>query len=263
MDNQPDYPKIGYSVTDEDHHIEFVKVYEAKSDSFRITADVSHLDGCHSSDNAALFDPTLRKLAHRDHKQLIPKDYGFNQQYAGAYISYCAITNCKMYSPWSQMQGIFASDGFVKNFIATNNIIETASAHKISLCLLDGEIHGNTDDKGNPLEITLNGLRIGGGIAGEMPMKIVSFADECLEFKPWDEIVLDDSIVKDNRTSMPDNWICLENFRDYEGFREQARRLPSHDDDGKPLGAVAQSKLFKNLALNFGEQVEKVTRIFT
>lgn len=104
-------------------------------------------------------------IAHRDAIQLIPYS-GDVSQFAGVTMRNIIINGNSIASD-AALQGIFASDGSFQNLHITNNSIQTAGAHTISISgMLSGTIDGNTDLQGELLPadaITLYPLRIGGG----------------------------------------------------------------------------------------------------
>lgn len=254
-------PDIGIEI---DHIADFERVFFAKQDSFRGVGENVFMEHCVSIDYAAWFDESLRPQAHRDHKQLIPGTN--NQQYAAASIDCAKIIGNTMFSPWSKMQGVFISDGFIRYAEVYQNRIETASDHKISACVMDGQIAGNRDARGNPVEVVLNALRIAGGGLKRPQIKVISFTDALDKFVPAKDIVFD-SPYTDNRETIPDNMICLADF-DLRGYREAAMKVESHthenEDDihGTPRGWEPMCEEFYDLALQYGRQIEKNTGIF-
>ena len=107
----------------------------------------------------------FKRLAHRDAIQLIPYAGG-NSQFSGAAMRNIII-NGNVIESSASLQGIFASDGVFQNLQITNNSIDVAGAHTISISgMLSGKIDGNTDLQGRLLpaeKIRLYPLRIGGG----------------------------------------------------------------------------------------------------
>lgn len=107
--------------------------------------------------------PGFDKVAHRDAIQLIPLTVDGVDPYGGAHLKDVAIRDCTITSN-NQLQGIFASDGVFENISIINNTIDTQSYHKITLCgLLNGKINGNIDVNGDPVQVKVLPLRLGGG----------------------------------------------------------------------------------------------------
>ncbi len=106
----------------------------------------------------------FERVAHRDAIQLVPYAGNYSQFYGMAMRN--VIINGNTISSTAALQGIFATDGVFQNLQITNNSIETAGKHTISISgMLSGKIDGNTDLQGNLLtadKITLYPLRIGG-----------------------------------------------------------------------------------------------------
>ena len=296
----PVIPEIGLQVTDglADSCSTAVmeKVFYAKQDSFRCLSDHSVLRACTSIDHAALVDLTeyengltLKDLAHRDHVQGIAEVEGFfNQQYAAAWLESWIVEGCVFYSPWSKMQGIFMGDGFVRHATMTDNVIETGSQHKISICAMNGTFRNNVDASGWPVDVHLTELRIAGGGLKRIPIKVVSFTDERDCFAPATSMIADACTssprVIDDRTSLPDDYICLADF-DLRGYRAAAMAVASHTHvieelvmrkgvvpgrsdmprprfNGKPRGWRPMCEDFYDLALQFGRQVERTAGVF-
>lgn len=232
-------------------------VTHARQDSFRSTGDAA-LVGCTSRDLLGRLDPAYRNLAHRDHYQpLVEKDGYFNQQYAAAEITQVLVQDCLLYSPDTQMQGIFMADGFVRYLMLIDNDIITASEHKITVCALDGVIKGNKDATGTPVLVNLVGLRIGGGLRDRPRIKILSF-DGDDQYTRSDLIVHEEPrFVLDERETFDDNTIHLEGF-DLEAFRHAAKQVKSHDEcTNDPRGANAMCVDFWALAQQYGTPVRR------
>lgn len=101
-------------------------------------------------------------MAHRDAIQLIPAD-----QFAGGELENVVIASNRI-SSIGKLQGIFASDGILRNLSITFNSIDTQSEHKITLNGLVGQenhIEGNRDHRGDLVPIQLNPIRLGGNLA--------------------------------------------------------------------------------------------------
>ena len=233
---------LGYIVKDNEH-LENKHVFRVTQDSFRIVGNGASITNCVSIDAGSLQDSSLAAEHHRDKCQLVPTVDGlYNQQYAGAEITTCRISNNVFYSPWSQMQGIFISDGFIRFPIIQNNTIQTASQHKITLCCIDGLIVGNTDELGNLVPIELNKLRIGGGCN----VHVMTFKGPDDNYRPAIDIVRDDTLehVTDNRFTPHKGCTNLYEF-DLQGFREEAMRV----QNGK--GQEMADK-FAEIAMDYG-----------
>lgn len=254
-------PKVGVdSGAVCDGHLINQKVMLAEEDSFRLLRSVRLL-GSVSVDFASWMDEALRGVAHRDHVQLIPGE--FNRQYAAACLELVTVAECTLFSPWSKMQGIFMSDGFVRHAEIVGNVIETGSDHKISICAMSGMIAGNVDAKGWPVPVQLNDLRIAGGGLKRVPIKVVSFKDDRDYFEHPKEIVQDGSVVTDDRTSLPDDCICLEDF-DLTAYWAATQEVETHvgGDMTKPRGWKPMCEDFYDLALQYGRQVDRAIGVF-
>lgn len=263
-------PNVGMEIPHE-HRVEGQSVTYAMQDSFRLLGSCALVDSA-SRDLAGRKDRIEREqrkqppqsgldqAAHRDHIQIIrPPAHGqYNQQFAAAGIEQVLIQNCLLYSPDTKMQGIFASDGFIRYAMFIDNEIVTSSEHKISVCAFDGVIKGNTDANGNPVHVNLTGLRIAGGLEGKPLIKIMSFADPEDYYARADQIVHEEAkYYTDERETFDDNTIHLEGF-DRQAFRAAARQVASHDCDGKARGAVAMCHDFHALAQQYGTPVKRI-----
>lgn len=118
----------------------------------------------------------LARQAHRDAIQLIPVD-----QFAAGELENLVISNNTIESQ-GNLQGIFGSDGVFRNLTICDNVITTASHHKITLNGLVGtnnHIENNRDANGQLLPVQLNPIRLGGNFAtGNVWILSVSAADE-------------------------------------------------------------------------------------
>lgn len=248
-------PDIGKTLR-EAEILEGYRVFHARQDSYRMTGKTGSLLRCVSIDTAAIMNTDLATEGHRDHCQPIPpQPLGcFNQQFAGAEIEALQIDGCTFYSPWSQMQGVFSLDGFIRYGIITNNSITTASQHKIAVVIMDGIIANNIDDRGRPVPVALYPLKIAGKLAGRPIIRVVSFTDDRDVYQPAKNIVRDGvEQVTDHRFDLPDDQVCLEDF-DLQAFRIAAMRVESHCE-GVPRGALAMCGDFYDLALQYGKVV--------
>lgn len=119
---------------------------------------------------------SLAQQAHRDAIQLIPMD-----QFAAGELENITISNNTIESA-GKLQGIFGSDGVFRNLTIRDNVITTASEHKITLNGLVGtanHIENNRDAHGQLLKVQLNPIRLGGNLAtGNVWILSVSEADE-------------------------------------------------------------------------------------
>lgn len=117
----------------------------------------------------------LAQQAHRDAIQLIPAD-----QFAAGELENLTISNNTIEST-GKLQGIFGSDGVFRNLTIRDNVIATASDHKITLNGLVGtanHIENNRDASGQLLAVQLNPIRLGGNLAtGNVWILSVSAAD--------------------------------------------------------------------------------------
>ncbi len=108
----------------------------------------------------------FKKLAHRDAFQLIPQDSDNISrswsQFAGAKLSNITMENITIHSKGS-LQGIFSSDGAFENLHFKNISVDTQSAHQIAILgMLSGTLDLTTNS-GEPVEVNLLPLRLGGG----------------------------------------------------------------------------------------------------
>lgn len=235
---------IGYQAK-ANEAIEHKRAFKVTQDSFRILGDNAATNHCTSIDAGAFQDSALATEGHRDHLQIIPSIEGLsNQQFATAEITACRIANNVFYSPWSHMQGIFISDGVIRYPIITDNTIQTASEHKITICCFDGLIKNNVDENGYLVPIELNPIRIGGGCN----VHVMSFLSSNDVYRPTEDIVRDNTLehVTDNRFSPVRNCTNLYNF-DLKGFREAAKLVQK--GSGQQMAEV-----FAELAMQFGDK---------
>lgn len=250
-------PIIGKTVNDTEH-LQGHRVFHAQQDSYRMTGNTGALLGCVSIDTAAITNTDLAKAGHRDHCQPIPPQPPgcFNQQFAAAEIEALQIDGCTFYSPWSQMQGVFSLDGFIRYAIIANNSITTASQHKIAVVVMDGLIANNLDDRGWPVPVALYPIKIAGKLPGRPIIRVVSFVDDHDAYQPAQNIVRDGlEQVTDHRFDLPADQICLENF-DLQAFRAAAMQVEAHCE-GVPRGALAMCGDFYDLALRYGKVVRR------
>lgn len=131
-------------------------------------------------------------IAHMDAIQFIPptktdpvkkaadgSPCRLEDQMAGAMLENIYIDHCQITAEKASMQGIFSSDGFLKNVRLINNSIKTQAAHIITLNgLLSGEIRGNklATSGTSPARIQLYSGRIGGSLAEEGLVWVLSFS---------------------------------------------------------------------------------------
>lgn len=161
-------------------------VHEAQTDAVRVWHDNVMVN------NLSITDHRFYDDAHRDAIQLIPpalhKKIGgrlrrIGDQLAGTIMSDVCIRSCKIIAPNGPLQGIFASDGMQRNLRIINNDITTQGSHSISIAglLTGGVISGNilrqVDGYEAP-EILLYPARIGGNMADDGVVTILSFAQE-------------------------------------------------------------------------------------
>ncbi len=135
------------------------------------------------ADDLAL--PPNQRSAHRDAFQLIPANMALNDVYidrlAGAFLENASIDQCEVTAEKSVLQGIFMSDGLFRNVSVTNNFIRTAGSHFISIngamtgCKVTNNILQQVP-KGKPPRILLDPARLGGNMADDGNLYILSFA---------------------------------------------------------------------------------------
>ena len=173
-------------------------------------------------ENYQVIDMNNDESPHRDAIQIIPSyETGFNTQFAAAMIEDVIIRNNVIKSN-GKLQGIFCSDGLIKNISITGNVIDTNSYHKITLNgLLSGHITRNKNSDGELVQVIANPLRIGGNSDGLYNVWVVGFSDEKYEYKP-----ITGQPITDNRKLIKDNGdVYLTNF-DLEGFINECRQIP-------------------------------------
>lgn len=155
-------------------------------------------------DRVSIIDTANSDAAHRDAIQIIPPSETLpNQQFAGAVTNFVNINACTIFST-GQLQGIFCSDGLIKSALITDNQIQTASQHAITINgLLSGLITRNVDEHGNPVRVVLNNLRIGGGVAN---IWIKSFKDH------YYEDVIGEDIIDNRGLEHHKNGVYIDNF---------------------------------------------------
>ena len=151
-----------------------------------------------SLQNLSITDNRTYSVAHRDAIQLIPppayKDVTdatgktvkqkLADQMAGTILENPSVTHCIVRAPNAPLQGIFMSDGLVRNATITANDITVKGAHAISIAgMLSGTISNNrlyeVSIIGTTLvpRIRLFPLRIGGNMADDGVVCILGFAD--------------------------------------------------------------------------------------
>ncbi len=254
-------PKFGM-IAGVGEHVVGHAINYAQEDSFRVVEGCV-LEACISRDLAGRNDQVLAARGHRDHVQPIPQDgeyingrfvHYWNQQYAAAEIQNLMINNCLFHSPDTMMQGIFQGDGFIRYPVITDNEINTASEHKISICALDGVVAGNVDASGRPVQVVLTGLKIAGGLPGRQLIKIMGFKHD--QYADAKSIIKEDpEYWTDERTQFDRNTIHLDDF-DLQAFRKAARAVESHCEN-VPRGANAMCVDFWDLAQQYGKQVRR------
>lgn len=158
---------------------------EHQTDAVRVWNHNVRVENLKITDNRSYTD------AHRDAIQLIPPPiHRFEDgvyirmadQMAGAILTNVVIEGCEICAPNGPLQGIFASDGMYRDLRIRNNDIMTRGAHSISIAglLNGGEISGNTlrqAEGGEPPKISLYPARIGGNMADDGVVSILSFAE--------------------------------------------------------------------------------------
>lgn len=133
------------------------KIDEFEVDAVNLVGNDSSVADCD------MVDTFYNAEAHRDFVQIIPKGIEPNAQFFGAASDSNFVSGCTMHSK-GMCQGITAFDGVLTNVIVEDNHIVTNSEHKITLAgVLSGAFNSNIDGYGNPIEIVLEPLRIGGG----------------------------------------------------------------------------------------------------
>lgn len=166
------------------------------TDATRIWTDGSSIINC------TINDLRPYNAAHRDGIQLIPPpqaDYTregtdggpwrMGDQTVGAALYDATVKNNIINAPEATMQGIFASDGFFRNLKIINNSITTAGYHAITINgFLNGEISGNHINQTGLFDykpaIYVNSGRVGGNMADDGMVSILSFQDENYNYDP-------------------------------------------------------------------------------
>jgi len=171
---------------------EGAKLVDFNGDYIRVNADNAVVNNCYIKDGL------MSEEAHRDAIQIIPRSKRYNNdQYMLASISNLSIRDNIIVSDGA-LQGIFCSDGLLKDVVIDNNTISTKSQHSITLNgLLSGKIRNNRDGRQKTLKnITLNPARIGGGVGGSN-LWVMSFKDGI----GYQEIEYYENKIIDNRFS--------------------------------------------------------------
>nr|CAA6807892.1 MAG: Unknown protein [uncultured Thiotrichaceae bacterium] len=203
---------------------------EHQTDAVRVWNHNVRIEGLKITDNRSYTD------AHRDAIQLIPPPvHRFEDgvyirmaaQMAGAILNNTTIEGCEVCAPNGPLQGIFASDGLYRDLRIRNNDIMTQGAHSISIAglLNGGEISGNTlrqTEDGDLPKISLYPARIGGNMADDGVVSLLSFADNengfayeqvAIAGKPNRRVsaegVEEDLDIDDLRHLLPDNYLKL------------------------------------------------------
>jgi len=188
-------------------------------DCIRITQENQEVSYNKIYDTAADRLTYLRNMAHRDAIQLIPTKSGYyNYQMMGGRMNNIKVIGNVIQSS-GQLQGVFSSDGSFTNLIIQNNQINTVSQHQITINgMLTGSISGNKNKYGQPAEIALNPLRIGGNIfTGNV--WILGFSRADTNYSPASSIVSDGSKYHDSRTTKTRSYdVNLSDFRFNEFF---------------------------------------------
>lgn len=226
------YIQVATQVTEQE---KFMKAN--KDDFYHVRKDGSVLD------SKFIYDTSTSSKAHRDAIQIIPKSSKHPRwHYMGGLISNIAITNNIVIAPESKLQGIFSSDGMIKNITVLNNFIATKSDHEITLYgVINGAFRKNISAIGTPSVIRLCPLRIGGGKFGEL--FIMSFKQQRFNYK---KVRSRDKII-DYRFEEREDYEAeyLYNF-DLEAFQRDAIKVQDKDIN-------TFIKKIKKIALNHGE----------
>lgn len=160
-------------------------------------------------------------------------------QMAGAILDGATVENCTITSRNGTLQGIFSSDGLLKNITILNNKITTQGYHFITFNgLLSGSIGGNLlQSTGQYIpKIYLNPARIGGNMADDGVLCLLSFATGGIAYEsitktaPNPTILANkssgggDAEIVDVRDKIPAEFekfaIGLKNFRYQDYFNE-------------------------------------------
>ena len=184
--------------------------------------------------------------AHCDGIQLIPpKVFTHREQFALGEISGVVIASCRINSP-GQLQGIFCSDGLVRDTRIYFNKIQTKSPWVIMFRgFMSGRIVGNIDGEGKPCRVDLKNARVGGN-AGDGELEILSFLDPCYTYSPLEEITNDTGSFVDERgipTNLNSSYLTdfdIHEFRKELGSYEAPRKWDLH------------AKLIKEIARKHG-----------
>ena len=218
-----------------------MKIKLKGTDAIKVNKSGELVQGYNIEDVA---DEATKKKAHRDAIQLIPKrfDGTHNTQFAGAIIEDVTVKDNTIFSD-GKLQGIFASDGGIRNTIIEDNVIDTNGRHFVSLCMIDGTIKNNRNEAGELIPIKLFPMRIGGNPDGKFNVFILTFKDDLIKYLPAKDIVKDDNLdhVMDCRfdENRRKDGIYLYDF-DYEAFVTEAGK--------KQLTATEM----RSLALQYG-----------
>ncbi len=158
---------------------------EAFDDVIRIRGNGSYsVEDVHISDDRR--SDFERMKAHCDAIQIIPHDNRARSWFAGALVDNADINNVTIEAPLSKLQGVFCSDGGIRNISVTNCDIFTESEHLITLSgVINGHFEGNTSD-GEKVYARLEPMRIGGRPVHKnvvhSQVKIHSFSDKNTDY---------------------------------------------------------------------------------
>ena len=222
-----------------------IELTGTQTDAVRIWNNGSRLT------NLTITDNRIYNEAHRDAIQLIPPPmldpsrkaadgtpFRLGDQMAGAILDGATVENCTITSRNGTLQGIFSSDGLLKNITILNNSITTQGYHFITFNgLLSGSIGGNLlQSTGQYIpKIYLNPARIGGNMADDGVLCLLSFAAGGITYEPITQtapnpIILADrssggeAEIVDVRDKIPTEFekfaIGLKNFRYQDYFNE-------------------------------------------
>ena len=203
-------------------------IAEAQTDAVRVWHDNVMVNNLHITDHRTYND------AHRDAIQLIPPALHkrvngqlrrIGDQLAGTIMHDVCIRSCKINAPNGPLQGIFASDGMHRNLRIINNDIATKGSHSISIAglLTGGVISGNTLRQvvgSETPEILLYPARIGGNMADDGVVTILSFAQE----KGHEVVDYGDVEVGSNSNTL----IHLDGSKELLGICDLRREIPSN-----------------------------------
>lgn len=145
--------------------------------------------------------PYLKSRSNRYAVELRPYKQGYySYPYMGGRIDNVRIIG-NMIRSTSQIQGVYSSDGSFTNLEIKDNIFNLFSSHQITISgMLSGNISGNKNRFGQPAEIILNPLSIGGNFFTG-GLWILGFSESDTGYAPADTIVTDGSRYKDLRTA--------------------------------------------------------------